>query len=99
MIKAHNINRFRNVLTNTAGIIFFGTPHRGSSLAGTLDKLLRVSFAERKFVRDLEFGGRTVKHINELFAERSDDMALISFWESRNMAIVGVRADLLFIHS
>ena len=41
---------------------------------------------------DLEFGGRIIKQINELFAERVDNLALVSFWESRNTPVVGVKS-------
>jgi hypothetical protein len=90
MIKAHNVERFKRVLNNTIGILFLATPHRGSNLARTLANILKATFSERRFVGDLQLGSQTVDKINELFAERADGMALISFWESTDTRFVGV---------
>jgi hypothetical protein len=90
LIKAHNIDRFNKIPNNVIGILFLATPHRGSNLAKTLQRIQTATFSQRKFVGDLKLGSQTVNKINDLFGDRADGLAIISFWESTETRFVGV---------
>jgi len=87
---AHQADRFKKLNQNIIAIAFLGTPHRGTDLAKVLKTLLRISFSETRFVRDLSPNSQTIKDINEAFGERSKGLELASFYEGTGMPIVGV---------
>jgi len=64
-------------------------------LAKTLHNIQKATFSAQKFVGDLKLGSKSVNKINEVFAELYDQLALVSFWESRQTQGVGVLS-LLF---
>ena len=90
LIISHNNSRYSQIKKNTIGIAFLGTPHRGADLAKMLKALLDVSFAERKFVKDLLPGSQIIKEINNDFADHTQVLQLASFSESTGMTLVGV---------
>ena len=100
LITAHNNARYRQIKKNMIGIAFLGTPHRGADLAKLLSTLLDVSFAKRKFVKDLLPGSQIIKEINNAFADRAQTLQLASFSESTEMPFVGVSIffNFLLIH-
>ena len=76
---------------NTIAIAFLGTPHRGADLANTLNRLLKVSFSQKRFVKDLVPHSQSIKEINDAFGERSTGLELaFRFWESTGTAVIGV---------
>jgi hypothetical protein len=87
---AHNIKRYEPIITNTIGIAFLGTPHRGANLADILKFILDASYAKTKFVNDLSPTSQAIKEINDAFGELAQGLVLASFWESAGTAI-GVR--------
>jgi hypothetical protein len=75
--------------------MFFSTPHRGANMASTLAKILKLANTQRKYIGNLERGGETVNAMNDLFSQRSENLWLISFWESTQTTIIGVNFCLL----
>ena len=67
--------------TLVRSIFFLATPHRGSNLADTLDKILQVSPGARPFVNDLQPNSVMLEAINEEFPLHSQDLHLFSFYE------------------
>ncbi|KAL4970910.1 WD40 repeat-like protein [Aspergillus stella-maris] len=84
--QAYVIARQDPTLRDLAGrihtIFFLATPHRGSDLAKTLLKILRVSLNQKPFVAELEKNSSTVASINDSFRHFSDDLQLWSFYET-----------------
>jgi hypothetical protein len=81
---------YRNISQNIKGIIFLGTPHRGSELATTLDKVLSITFSAKTFVEQLQPNSEAIADINRLFRHRATDLDIISFYESLGMPGLGV---------
>ena len=79
-------SKYEHVRDSVKGIIFFGTPHRGSNLAGLLSTLLTAAFSSRKYVDDLKKNGSLIELINEHFVQVSKNKSLevVSFWESED---------------
>jgi hypothetical protein len=65
-------------------IIFLGTPHRGSDLAGILKHVLAVSFSSRRFISEIIPNSEGIKALNSSFVHRAESMKLVSFFETEN---------------
>lgn len=72
------------------GIVFIGTPHRGSDLAKLLKNLLAATFAQRTFVSQLGPNSEMIMEINRAFRDRSVSLELVSFYESTGVRGIGV---------
>ena len=55
-----------------------------------LHRIQKATFFEQKFVADLQLGSKSVNKINDVFTQLYDQLALVSFWESRETRGVGV---------
>jgi len=71
-------------------VVFLGTPHQGSDLAGMLDLILAASFSSRSFVKQLHPNSDAVEAINNGFVHRVRSLELISFFETENTRLVWV---------
>ena len=69
------------------GMVFFATPHRGSSSATLLKNLLRVTqfmSDPSSYIGELEPDSTLIDHINETFRNNSKDLELVSFYETQS---------------
>jgi hypothetical protein len=92
---------YKSIYHATRGIVFIGTPHRGTeSLASFLSKALAMTFSStgKKFVADLSPGSSAITEITRDFKTHTQDMHFVSFYESRGMQFAGVR-QLLFVQT
>ena len=69
---------------NIKGVVFLGTPHRGSDLANILNLILTISFSSRSFVKQLNSNSEGIRAINNSFVHRVDSLKLVSFFETEN---------------
>lgn len=76
--------QFADMISQTYGIVFLGTPHRGSNLAAILNNMLRASLtlSAKVYVNELEKGSTSISDINEQFRNMCGDLALVSFHET-----------------
>jgi hypothetical protein len=72
-------------------ILFLGTPHRGSDLAGIVDLALTVTFSSRDFVKQLNPNSDAIKSINSSFIHRANSLKLVSFFETENTRLTWVQ--------
>jgi hypothetical protein len=63
-------------------LYFLATPHRGSDLAKTLTKLLKVTYGQKPFVAGLEHNSESVASTNDSFRHFAEDLQLWSFYET-----------------
>lgn len=71
-------------------MVFLGTPHRGSDLAGILDLILLASFSSRSFVKQLHPKSDAIQAINNAFVHRVHSLEVISFFETENTRVAWV---------
>lgn len=99
LVKAHLDSELVDVYKYTSGIIFLGTPHRGSSsadLAHTLAKIIRVipgaPRVNKDLLRDVRSSSSQVEEINESFAHLFANQSLLigSFYETLNTRPFGL---------
>ncbi|KXH67436.1 ankyrin repeat protein [Colletotrichum salicis] len=93
VIMAHEQDRhYSCILYHIHGVVFFGTPHRGSSLAtwdeiGTLIvKASTLGYSTNsKLSNNLKVDSKFLKRISESFATRGEEFEVRSFYETVRM--------------
>lgn len=63
-------------------MFFLATPHRGSDLAATLAKILKVQYGSRPFVQDFRGDSIVTHSINDEFPHHCQNLQLFSFYET-----------------
>jgi hypothetical protein len=82
-------HRYGDILTSTRGIVFLGTPHRGSQLANwtTFSRdIINIapfgpSVVRKTLLQDLETKSGLLKAISEAFQHRALNIKITSFYE------------------
>lgn len=101
---------FKDMIDAVSSIIFLSSPHRGSNLSETLNRVLHASLVpgSKEFIAKLVAGSRTLERLNEQFRHVAPKMDIFSFYETRPTmlkrsqvvsvrvcaAVDGIRADL-----
>ncbi|TGJ76415.1 hypothetical protein E0Z10_g10893 [Xylaria hypoxylon] len=77
-------SQFSDMISNVGGVVFLGTPHKGTHLAQTLNSILRVTPLgnAKQYVTELERNSGSIQDINEQFRNMCSDIHLVSFYES-----------------
>ncbi|EFX02462.1 3-hydroxyacyl-CoA dehydrogenase [Grosmannia clavigera kw1407] len=74
---------YKDLIASVSAIIFLSTPHRGTHLAETLNRLLAASFQSPKnFVSDLEKCSPVISDLNEQFRHFATRFSIWSFYET-----------------
>lgn len=74
---------YSKVVSAISAIIFLSTPHRGSNLAETLNKVLAASFQSPKnFISDLAKCSPAIEELNEQFRHHVPRLSIWSFYET-----------------
>ena len=83
------------IYESTAAIIFLGTPHRGSGLAGVGETVTRAAKlilreSNNNLVRSMDYNSEILSNIHEEFRKviTAKDIQLHSFRESRGLSVV-----------
>ena len=73
------------IMKAVTSIIFLSTPHRGTNLAETLNRILQVSFVANpmQFISELAAGSQTLQKLNEQFRHVAPKLQIVSFYETR----------------
>ena len=80
---------YRDIIRAVTSIVFLSTPHRGTHLAETLNRILQVSVVtgRKQFVAELSAGSLFIEEINEDFRHAAPDLNIVSFYETRPTAL------------
>ncbi|KAJ4416586.1 hypothetical protein N0V85_002217 [Neurospora sp. IMI 360204] len=79
---------YKDIIAAVSAIIFLSTPHRGTSLAETLNNLLQYSFqAQKSFISDLAKNSPAIEDINEQFRHVAPKLSIYSFYETLETTI------------
>ena len=78
--------RYKAIVTSTAGILFFGTPHQGADLASfavKIDNIISFVAIQPKstILKNMERDCDYLRQINDDFRGRSEGMTICSFYE------------------
>ncbi|KAM0813696.1 putative Ankyrin repeat protein [Seiridium cardinale] len=91
--KAHSKgSHYSKLLKCIHGVVFMGTPHRGSGLAqwgSILGSMLRAASVgnstNSQLTKDLEENSRVLSVISESFIDRGQDLKIYSFYETEKL--------------
>lgn len=76
---------YQDIIKAVSSIIFLSTPHRGTNLAETLNRILQVSFVSNpmQFIAELASGSQTLQKLNEQFRHIAPKLQIVSLYETR----------------
>ncbi|KAH8778620.1 hypothetical protein F5883DRAFT_626595 [Diaporthe sp. PMI_573] len=82
LLGLHDEN-YSTMVSAISAIIFLSTPHRGSNLAETLNRVLSASFQSPKsFISDLTKSSPAIEELNEQFRHHVPRLSIWSFYET-----------------
>lgn len=91
-IRAHEVERYHSLQRLIFGVIFLGTPHRGSDLASwgsMLSSVLKMgtlgTSTNSQLLKDLETNSRDLDRISKSFIARSKGLKIYSFYETEKL--------------
>ncbi|XDG07500.1 hypothetical protein ABKA04_007115 [Annulohypoxylon sp. FPYF3050] len=84
-MQGQNDPTYEAIIKAISSIIFLSTPHRGTNLAETLNRILQVSFvtSPMQFIAELAAGSQTLQKLNEQFRHVAPKLQIVSFYETR----------------
>ncbi|KAI9888867.1 MAG: hypothetical protein M1814_006217 [Vezdaea aestivalis] len=92
--KGSKLSHLNTIFTSTYGILFFGTPHNGSSKASLLNSLQklvavtvpqRVFKSERSLSKALKEESETLENVTDQFTPLMPNFRIFFFWEQQAM--------------
>lgn len=90
---ACSLEMYHELAENVRGIVFLGTPHKGSKYANVFNNLLSLApfAASRKhFISELDGSSLSLQDIHEQFCQICDGLTLVSFWEAKSTSVAGL---------
>ncbi|CAJ2506600.1 Uu.00g077860.m01.CDS01 [Anthostomella pinea] len=93
------LNRdFHDMMAMVTSVLFLATPHRGTDLAETLNKVLTSSIfghSSKDYVSDLARRSPTINELNESFRHHASKLQVFSFYETMSTTIGPVSTMIL----
>ncbi|OAL28874.1 hypothetical protein AYO20_09354 [Fonsecaea nubica] len=88
-ILGQHDEHYHDLIQAVSAIVFLSTPHRGSDLAESLNRILSVciGLSSREFVSELAKNSQTLQEINEQFRNLASRLSIVSFFETLKTAI------------
>lgn len=80
---------YEDIIKSICAITFLATPHRGTHLAQTLNRILQSSMVtnSKQYVADLASNSLTLQKLNEQFRHIAPRLDIVSFYETQPTAI------------
>lgn len=74
---------YRDVVQSVSAMIFLSTPHRGTNLAETLNRVVAATMqASKSFISDLNKSSVALEELNEQFRHLAPSLSIWSFYET-----------------
>ncbi len=75
---------YKHIVAQVRAMLFLGTPHRGSDLAGTLDNILSTLFINKgHYIKELNSMALSLRDINQQFPSVCGGLHLASLYETK----------------
>ncbi|KAI0865949.1 hypothetical protein F4860DRAFT_458305 [Xylaria cubensis] len=81
---------YRELMSNIKSVLFLATPHRGTDLAETLNRVLSSSVfghTSKDYVTELTRNSTTIDELNESFRHHASKLQIFSFYETLSTQI------------
>ncbi|TGJ81284.1 hypothetical protein E0Z10_g7485 [Xylaria hypoxylon] len=89
---------YRQLMSSIKSVLFLGTPHRGTDLAETLNRVLSSSVfghGSKEYVTELTRNSTTIDELNESFRHHASKLQIFSFYETLGTQIGPVNIMIL----
>ena len=82
---------YKEIVNAISAIIFLSTPHRGTNLAETLNRILQASLisSSKQFISEITKNYFTLQKLNEQFRHVAPKLDIVSFYETQ-MTPIGI---------
>ena len=84
VVQGHSDSEFSHIVSMINAVVFLATPHRGTDLAETLNKL---GLTPKIYVAELARRSPTIDELNDTFRHHVSKLRLVSFYETRGTAV------------
>ncbi|KAL4966879.1 LipA and NB-ARC domain protein [Aspergillus stella-maris] len=95
LLNAHEDRKYTSIRTDTSGIVFFGTPHRGAKgaelgkIAANIAKFISKGHAKNDLLQCLEENSLFTRQMSSRFKQQLEDYQIVSFVEGKEVFIGG----------
>lgn len=87
-MQGKNDPEYEDIIKAVCAITFLSTPHRGTSLAHALNRILDAFMLNSKrYVADLTKNSATIQKLNEQFRHIAPRLDIVSFYETQPTSI------------
>ena len=90
VMQGHNDDEFKGPISQVKAVLFLSTPHQGTNLAETLNRILSVSIfnhTPKQYISELKQNSPFIEDINEEFRKHAPRLQIFSFYETLETAI------------
>lgn len=90
VINGHLNEQYRSITSSIKAVLFMATPHRGTDLAESLNRVLTSSIfghSPKDYVRELTKGSTTIDDLNDTFRHHAGKLQIFSFYETLTTAV------------
>ncbi|KAI2784618.1 hypothetical protein F4815DRAFT_453629 [Daldinia loculata] len=89
-IQGQNDPEYQSIIKAISAIIFLATPHRGTYLAETLNRILQTTIItnSKPYISDLVNNSFTLQRLNEQFRHIAPRLDIVSFYETQPTSVV-----------
>ncbi|KAL5343020.1 hypothetical protein BJX70DRAFT_244246 [Aspergillus crustosus] len=95
LLNAHEDRKYTSIRTDTCGLVFFGTPHRGAKgvelgkIAANVAKFISKGHAKNDLLQSLEENSLFTRQMSARFKQQLEDYQVVSFVEGKEVFIGG----------
>ncbi|KAL4913296.1 hypothetical protein BDW62DRAFT_192757 [Aspergillus aurantiobrunneus] len=95
LLNAHEDRKYTSIRTDTCGLVFFGTPHRGAKgvelgkIAANVAKFISRGNAKNDLLHCLEANSLFTRQMSSRFKQQLEDYQVVSFVEGKEVFIAG----------
>jgi hypothetical protein len=95
LLNAHEDRKYTSIRTDTCGLVFFGTPHRGAKgvelgkIAANVAKFISRGHAKNDLLECLEENALFTRQMSSRFKQQLEDYQVVSFVEGKEVFIGG----------
>ena len=92
LVWAHREPQYQKIKDHTLGVVFFGTPHRGSDKANYGKILANVATGvihkpKSKLISALQSNSETLMRLTSEFKFAAPDLEILTFYELKPMSV------------
>lgn len=88
-MQGQNDPEYESIVKAISAITFLATPHRGTNLAETLNRILQSAFVtnSKQYISELAKNSFTLQKLNEQFRHIAPKLDIVSFYETQPTSI------------